>query len=236
MYPDDFNFSGYLKFRVLTGDIDFSALVEVLSEKGYLTEVDFPDGAGLCSSHMEMLGQEEFDALFAFFYPGRLNTINLRCIATNEGGACPAGAYAYALINRNMLSEREGLDILKRENYASEFSEFDLGWAKERLLEYLKASTGRLSEKSVQNELKRRQDRVLLIEERLKALGLLPLTEEEKVWQELDRKFPFARSRDEVELSGVRYMRIFHPAEKNGEGEVLKWAKSWRRLGEQNNI
>ncbi|QLL14264.1 hypothetical protein [Pseudomonas chlororaphis] len=232
MYPDDFNFSGYLKFRVHTGDIDFSALVGALSEKGYITEVDFPEGAGLCSSHMEVLSQEEFDALFDFFYPGRLNTISLHCIATNEGGTYPTGAYSYALINLDVLSEREGLDILERENYMSEFSEFDLGWAREELLEYLKVSMGRLSEKSIQDELKRRQDRVLLIEGRLKALGVLPLTEEEKAWQALDEKFPFAGSRDEVELDGVRYIRIFRPAEKDHEGKVLQWARSWRRLGE----
>lgn len=232
MYPDKFGFSGYLKHRVLTGDIDFSALVGALSDKGYITEVDFPVRASLCSSHMEALRQEEFDALFAFFYPGRLNTISLSCIATNEGGVSPTGAYAYALINKNVLSEREGLSILEHENYASEFSEFDLDWAREELLDYLKASVGRLSEKSVQAELKRRQDGVLQIEGRMKELGLLPLTEDEKAWQALDEKFPFAKSREEVEFDGVRYIRIYRPAEKDNKGNVLKWDKRWRKLGE----
>lgn len=236
MFPDDANFTGYLKFRVLTGDINFSALVDALSKKGYITEVNFPEGAGLCSSHMEALKQEEFDALFAFFYPGTLNTISLSCIATNKGGACPTGAHAYALINTDVISERDGLDILERENYVSEFSEFDLTKAKERLLEYLEKSIGRLSEKGVQDELKQLQGDVQLIEGRLKSLGLLPLTEDEKVWQALDEKFPSARSRDEVELDGVRYIRGFHPAEKNSEGKVIKWDKSWRKLGEQSNI
>lgn len=236
MFPKNFNFTGYLKYRVQTGDIDFSALVEALSEKGYITEVDFPEHAGLCSSHMEGLSQGEFDALFAFFFPGRLNTISLHCIATNEGGTFPTGAHAYALLNTNVISTQEGLDILERENYAGEFSEFDLGQAREDLLACLNASMGRLSEKSVQDELKRRQERVLLIEGRLKALGLLPLTEEEMLWKTLDEKFPFARSRDEVELDGVRYMRIFRPAEKNDEGNVLKWIKSWRRLGEPSSV
>ncbi|BAO60167.1 MULTISPECIES: hypothetical protein [Pseudomonas] len=236
MFPDDTNFTGYLKFRVLTGDINFSALVDALSKKGYITEVNFPEGAGLCSSHMEALKQEEFDALFAFFYPGTLNTISLSCIATNKGGACPTGAHAYALINTNVLSLQEGHDVLERENYVSEFSDFDLMKAKERLLEYLEKSIGRLAEKGVQDELKQLQDDVQLIEGRLKSLGLLPLTEDEKVWQTLDEKFPSARSRDEVELDGVRYIRVFHPAEKNSEGKVIKWDKSWRKLVEQSNI
>lgn len=232
MYPDDSNFSGYLKYRVLTGDIDFSAFVGALSEKGYITEIDFPEGAGLCSSHMEMLGQEEFNELFAFFYPHQLNTISLHCIATNLGGVCPTGAYSYALINRSKLSDQEGLHILEHENYTGEFSESDLEWARQELLEYLKVSMDRLSEKDIQYELKKRQDRVVLIEERLKTLGLLPLSEEEKTWQALDKKFPLARSRDEVELEGIRYMRVFRPIEKNDEGKVLEWAKGWRRLSE----
>ena len=236
MFPDDTNFTGYLKFRVLTGDINFSALVDALSEKGYITEVEFPEGAGLCSSHMEALKQEEFDALFAFFYPGELNTISLSCIASNEGGVCPTGAHAYALINTGVISERGGLDILERENYMSEFSDLVLMKAKERLLEYLEKSIGKLSDKSVQDELKQLQNSVQVIEERLKSLGLLPLTEDEQVWQTLDEKFPSARSRDEVELDGVRYIRIFRPAEKNSEGKVIKWDKSWRKLGKQSNI
>ena len=235
MYPDDFNFSGYLKFRVLSGDIDFSALVDALTSKGYITEVDFPDRAGLGSSHMEALSQDEFNALFAFFYPGRLSNINLECIATNEGVTCPTGAFAYALINLDVISKREGLDILRRENYTSEFSEFDLREAKEDVLECLKSSIGKLSEKSTQVELKKRQDRVVLIETRLKALGLLPLTEEEQICQVLDKKFPLARSQDEVELDNVRYIRLFRPAEKNDEGKVTKWIRSWRRLSEPNN-
>lgn len=236
MFPDDTNFTGYLKFRVLTGDINFSALVSALNEKGYITEVDFPEGAGLCSSHMEALMQEEFDELFAFFYPGTLSTISLSCIATNKGGVCPTGAFAYALINTDVLSLQEGHDVLERENYVSEFSEFDLMKAKERLLEYLDKSIGKLSDKSVQDELKQLQDSVQLIEERLKSLGLLPLTEDEEIWRTLDEKFPRARSRDEVELDGVRYIRIFRPVEKNDEGKVLKWDKTWRKLVKQNNI
>ncbi|AZC22489.1 MULTISPECIES: hypothetical protein [Pseudomonas] len=232
MYPDDFNFSGYLKARVLTGDIDFSALVDALSERGYITEVDFPEGAGLCSSHMEALKQQEFDELFEFFYPRRINDIRLRCIATNEGGACPTGAYAYALINSRRLTDQEGLQILERENYLSEFSEHDLQWAREELLECLGASVQRLSDRDVQHELQRRQAQVLLIEGRLKALGVLPLSEEEHAWQALDAQFPNARSRDVVELEGVRYQRVFRPAQKDAEDKVTKWDKSWRRLGQ----
>uniref|UniRef100_A0A7C2B1B1 Uncharacterized protein n=1 Tax=Pseudomonas graminis TaxID=158627 RepID=A0A7C2B1B1_9PSED len=75
MFPDDYYYRRYLKSRVLTGEIDFSALVKALSDRGYITETDFSDGARIGSSHMEKLGQEEFDALFAFFYPAKMNTI-----------------------------------------------------------------------------------------------------------------------------------------------------------------
>lgn len=232
MYPDDSNFTGYLKFRVLSGDIDFSALVTVLSERGYITEIDFPERAGLGSSHMEALRQEEFDELFAFFYPGRLNTIELHCIATNEGGTCPTGAYAYALINKYVLSHQEGIDILERENYLGEFSEYDLALAKDDLLEFLKASAGKLHHPDVVEGLKERQERMVFIEKKLKALGVLPLTEEERISQALDKAFPHARSREEVDLDGKRYVRVFTPAQKDEEGKVIEWERSWRRLGE----
>lgn len=104
------------------------------------------------------------------------------------------------------------------------------------LLEYLEKSIGWLSEKGVQDELKQLQDDVQLIEGRLKSLGLLPLTEDEKVWQALDGKYPSARSRDEAELDGVRYIRVFRPVAKDDEGKVLEWDKRWRKLGEQSNI
>lgn len=231
MYPDDFNYVGYLKFRVLTGDIDFSALVEALSEQGYLTEIEFPERAGMSSSHMERLTQEEFDELFAFFYPDRVSSISLECIATNEGVTHPTGAYSYALINRAVLSHQEGIDILERENYASEFTEFDLVQAKEDLLEFIKVSIERLSEQRVQDELKRHHDYLLVIETRLKSLRLLPLSEEEQTWQTLDNQFPFARSKEIVELDGLRYVRVFTPAEKDENGNVSRWAKHWHRLG-----
>jgi hypothetical protein len=229
MFPDDYDYHGYLKSRVLTGELNFSALVEALSDRGYITEIDFPEGASIGSSHMEKLGQEEFDALFAFFYPGKVSTIQLSCIATNEGGSYPTGAYAYALINLSVVSKNEGLAILERENFSAEFTEFELIEARRDLLDCLKNSMGRLADPRVQAELVRLQDHVLLIEERLKALGLLPLTEEEKVWRELDQKFPYARSREQVELDGVSYIRIFRPLGLDDQGK-MSWARSWRKL------
>uniref|UniRef100_A0A7C2B0J1 Uncharacterized protein n=1 Tax=Pseudomonas graminis TaxID=158627 RepID=A0A7C2B0J1_9PSED len=71
--------------------------------------------------------------------------------------------------------------ILERENFTAEFTEYELIEARRDLLDFLKDSSARLADPRVQAELARLLDHVLLIEERLKALRLLPLTEEEKV-------------------------------------------------------
>jgi len=52
--------------------------------------------------------------LFAFFFPGRLNDIELRCAATKSGATL--NAYGYALYNANVIDREEVLKILESEN------------------------------------------------------------------------------------------------------------------------
>jgi hypothetical protein len=64
------NFDSSLISAVRRGELDFESLVEVLSKAGYLTDIDSNQGLGLASTRIEGARQEDFDALFQFFYLG----------------------------------------------------------------------------------------------------------------------------------------------------------------------
>ena len=71
------------------------------------------------------------------------------------------------------------------------------------------------------------------IEDALKDAGTIPLTEQERLEQELDRIFPSARSQEVVEFEGRRYQRIFFPLEKSrSRKRVTAWGQEWRLVNE----
>lgn len=74
---------------------------------------------------------------------------------------------------------------------------------------------------------------VRAITESLKADGILPLTEKEKLYAELDKLFPNARSKEVVEFRGKRFQRRFYPAEKSLSGKTVReWDKWWEEIKE----
>lgn len=96
---------------VRRGELSFERLVEVLSDRGYVTEHDRDQKCRLGASLIERAQQEQFDALFEFFYPGRLNDVQLSKLATDRGGPV-SGAFSYALFNINVVSRERMHGIL----------------------------------------------------------------------------------------------------------------------------
>lgn len=104
---------------VRRGELDFERLVEVLSKAGHLTDIDGNQGLGFTRTRIEGARQEDFDALFQFFYPGEGHSIELRSCATDKGFA-QRGAYTYALFNENTVSLEEIMAMLIRLNAQQE--------------------------------------------------------------------------------------------------------------------
>lgn len=70
--------------------------------------------------------------------------------------------------------------------------------------------------------------RVSTLRQALKATGELPLTEHEKLEQQLDGLYPNAQSKQIVEFEGRRYRRTFTPVSRSFTGKTVKaWQKSW---------
>ena len=66
------------------------------------------------------------------------------------------------------------------------------------------------------------------IEQYLKDIGVLELTEKEKLEKELDWAFPNAKSKEIVEYKGKKYIRRFFSLEKSRSKKTVKeWGKSW---------
>lgn len=102
--------------RVRRGEINFERLVEILRSRGYITEQQQEKGCGFGSSAMEAARQNEFEALFSFFFPHEVCDIEIQCAATNAGGGPGEFAYAYALFNSNAITRTEILAVLQAEN------------------------------------------------------------------------------------------------------------------------
>ena len=82
-----------------------------------------------------------------------------------------------------------------------------------------------------QADIRAAQDRLETITLHLKASGALPLTDEEKLEDELDAAFPDAKSRDTVEHNGKRYQLRFYPARKSRSGKtVTQWDRWWEEV------
>lgn len=58
------------------------------------------------------------------------------------------------------------------------------------------------------------------VTEYLKVNGIIPFTDGELTQESLDQEYPYAQSREVVELNGVRYQKRFYPKKRS------KWGKS----------
>jgi len=103
--------------RVRRGEINFERLVEVLSERGYITDVPAEEGIGFGRASMDQTWQEDFDALFSLLLPGIYNDIKLDCTATDKDGI--PGCFTYALFNKNVIDREDMTQILMRLNRAT---------------------------------------------------------------------------------------------------------------------
>lgn len=100
--------------RVLRGDLNFERLVEVMRTDGYLIDTVAPEGCGFGRVAIDSVNQEDFDALFNFFYPGEEFDVEICKLATDKGGSC--GAFSYALFNSRKMDYDEMMDLLRRHN------------------------------------------------------------------------------------------------------------------------
>lgn len=92
-----------IKERIAEGTFDFSAFLDVMANKGYITEYDMPEACSLSSSGMERCSeiQEDFDLLYREIFPDSVHDISFSCIATEEGHN---DGYMYILFNSNVMS------------------------------------------------------------------------------------------------------------------------------------
>ena len=82
-----------------------------------------------------------------------------------------------------------------------------------------------------QADIRAARRRVRALEDALKASGELPRSEQEQLWADLDRAFPHAKSREEVQFQGKRFQRRFFPLERSRSGKsVNEWGKEWIEL------
>lgn len=110
-----------IKKRIASGEFNLDLFINIMKHDGYITEIDAPEGAGMCSSDMEKthLLQEEFNFIFSFFYPNIIQDIEFGCVATSKGFKIESGGYSYALYNRSVISREEVEKILIKENQLS---------------------------------------------------------------------------------------------------------------------
>lgn len=101
--------------RVRQGVLSFERLVEVLAAEGYLTDADGADGLGFSRVCIDATQQEDFDALWNFFYPGEGHSIVLNSCASDKGFAV-GGGFTNALFNESLVSRDEMLKTLERLN------------------------------------------------------------------------------------------------------------------------
>lgn len=73
--------------------------------------------------------------------------------------------------------------------------------------------------------------RVRVIEDALKASGVISLSEQELLEKRLDAAFPRARSKEIVVFEGRRYQRKFWPIETSRSRKTVKeWGRGWTAL------
>lgn len=113
------NFDSSLIRSVRRGELDFERLLTVLSTEGCLTDVDGNQGLGFTRTRIDGARQDDFDALFRFFYPGEGHSIELQSCSSDTGFA-QRGAFTYALFNETLISRQEMMAMLTRLNAQQE--------------------------------------------------------------------------------------------------------------------
>lgn len=72
---------------------------------------------------------------------------------------------------------------------------------------------------------------VITLEGELRASGQLPMTPGEKLQVDLDRLYPDAESRLEVEYQGQRYVRQYRPVAVSRSGKTVhSWEGYWKQM------
>lgn len=99
-----------LVYHSRNGTLNFEELVLSLEDKGYMLETEL----SFMRPTYNAARNEDFKKLFAFFYPDKSNSIELRSIGTSKGGY--PGDNTYALYNANLVGHKEILDILTKFN------------------------------------------------------------------------------------------------------------------------
>ena len=102
-----------LIYHSRNGSLNFEELVEELSSKGYMLETEL----SFLRPTYNAASNEDFKRLFEFYYPQKINSIELRTIGTSAGGA--PGDNTYAFYNANIVSHEEILEILTEFNRQS---------------------------------------------------------------------------------------------------------------------
>lgn len=102
--------------RVRRAELNFEKLVEILSTRGYITDVDHEHGLSFVRASVNLTRARDFDALFALLMPGRLNDIRLMTTASSEG--TNPGTPTYAVFNTNVIGYQEMRDVLAKMNHA----------------------------------------------------------------------------------------------------------------------
>lgn len=81
------------------------------------------------------------------------------------------------------------------------------------------------------SQIKAARMRVRTIEAALKIDGTLPLTEQERVENELDKLHPDAHSKMVADYNGKKYRRWYYPAEKSNSGKTVQvWDRGWEEV------
>ncbi|APU47939.1 MULTISPECIES: hypothetical protein [Acinetobacter] len=102
-----------LIYHSRNGSLNFEELVEELSSKGYMLETEL----SFLRPTYNAASNEDFKKLFEFYYPQKINRIELQTIGTSAGGI--PGNNTYAFYNANIISHKEILEMLTEFNQQS---------------------------------------------------------------------------------------------------------------------
>lgn len=112
MDPNDLTLIG----RVRRGELNFERLVDVLSDRGYVTDVEHEEGLSFIRASVNQTIREDFDALFKLLMPGQFNDIKLMTTASSVG--THPGTPTYAVFNANRISYEDMMETLAEMNRA----------------------------------------------------------------------------------------------------------------------
>jgi len=90
---------------VRRGELNFERLCEVLSTRGYVTDLEQEPGLSFNRPSVNHAHQDDFNALFKVLMPGRINDIKFMTISTpwNSQSGSTYAVFNSALIDRNVM-------------------------------------------------------------------------------------------------------------------------------------